>query len=120
VTYDKRSCVALLLLEGADDTIKNNVDETPFELARHSDLKRPYGVRDAWEGMKTNSSRSAVESILSCVAMVTTYPPLVTNPAAPLAAFLTEVPEANDYREMIGLELMLQAWSSSSCSVYSS
>jgi hypothetical protein len=49
VIFDYRGCLAQLLLNGADDTIVFN-NLTAFQIA--VEKNRPYGVEDAWEGMK--------------------------------------------------------------------
>ena len=83
-------CVARLLMEGADDTIIDDDNETAFQIA--VGLNRPYAVRDAWEGMKGRLCESKLKIILSSVLIAAnnqqTVPvPVIDNPTSPLTNF---------------------------------
>ena len=94
VNEDKSVCVARLLMEGADDTIVDHDGMTAFQLAVSNG--RPYGVADAWEGMKGGMCESKVDAVLSSAiaAASGSGTPLSSNPnpppPPPLAAFFGE------------------------------
>ena len=79
VEEDRRSIVALLLMEGASD----DGDEA-FNLA--VEMNRPYGNRDAWESMKGRMTSSQIKTVLSSAVAASTAP-LVATPTTPLHNF---------------------------------
>jgi len=96
VFYDRRSCLAQLLMERADDTIVNEDGETAFQMAVRKN--RPYGVVDAWEGMKArNMNASKFFTVLNSAKAASAAP--VSDDTTPLAAFSHVVPDA---MEMMG------------------
>ena len=88
VMNDHRRCVARLLMEGADDTIVGNQGCTAFYIA--VELNRPYGVRDAWEGMKARVSEARIMKALRC-ALAARTAPLVERPTNPLQNFFPKL-----------------------------
>ena len=93
VFYNVRSSlIPLLLMEGADDTIVNRYNMTPFDLA--VSRNRPYANRELWEQMKSKVSESKV---LDSVIKSQSNPSSVTvSDNTPLANFLNEVPASMD------------------------
>ena len=88
VFCDLTSCVAQLLMERADDTIVNNRGETAFQRAAR--LDRPYGVEDAWEGMKARVSDTQVKMALRC-ALAARTAPAVDEPTTLLHNFFPKL-----------------------------
>jgi hypothetical protein len=80
VEYDRRSIVALLLMEGASD----DGDES-FNLAVAN--IRPYGNRDAWECMKGRTTSSQIRVVLSSAVVAACTTPLVATSTTPLHNF---------------------------------
>lgn len=92
VDEDHRSIAALLLMEGASD----DGDEA-YNLA--VEYNRPYGNRDAWEGMKGRMTVSQIKTALSS-ALAASTAPLVDTPTTPLQNFFHK-PESLKMMERI-------------------
>lgn len=89
VKSDNRGCVAILLMEGANDAILNKNGKTAFRMA--VERKRPYAVKDAWEGMKNIMGGSKLDRILKSAAISSS---IEHEPTTLLSTFVKEVPDS--------------------------
>ena len=115
VFRDRRRCVARLLMEGADDTIVDNQGRTAFDMAvRH---KRPYGVLDAWEGMKARVSESYIMMALRC-ALAARNAPTVERPTTLLQNFFQRLSIAETSKIMMQIVSLWTGWDPASGADY--
>ena len=114
VIDDKRRCVARLLMEGADDTIVNN-GETAFDMAMR--YRRPYGVLDAWEGMKARVSESYIMMALRC-ALAARNAPAVERPTTLLQNFFQRLSIAETSKIMMQIVSLWTGWDPASGADY--
>jgi hypothetical protein len=92
VLSDHRSCVAHLLMAGADDAIPDSDGYTAFQVA--TGHNRPYGVEDAWEGMKGGGRMSALKVDTVLLSALTASAAPMADDHTPLAAFSSQVPQS--------------------------
>ena len=115
VQNDKRRCVARLLMEGADDCIVNNRGRTAFDMAVQEN--RPYGVLDAWEGMKARVSESDIMMALRC-ALAARNAPAVERPTTLLQNFFQRLSIAETSKIMMQIVSLWCGWDPASGADY--
>ena len=115
VTHDKRRCVARLLMEGADDTFVDNDGMTAFDRAMRDN--RPYGVLDAWEGMKARVSESYIMMALRC-ALAARNAPAVERPTTLLQNFFQRLSIAETSKIMMQIVSLWTGWDPASGADY--
>jgi hypothetical protein len=115
VIDDNRRCVARLLMEGADDTILDNHGRTAFDMAVR--YYRPYGVLDAWEGMKARVSESYIMMALRC-ALAARNAPAVERPTTLLQNFFQRLSIAETSKIMMQIVSLWCGWDPASGADY--
>ena len=107
--------MARLLMEGADDTIVDNEGMTAFDYAVHRN--RPYGVLDAWEGMKARVSESYIMMALRC-ALAARNAPAVERPTTLLQNFFQRLSIAETSKIMMQIVSLWTGWDPASGADY--
>ena len=115
VFYDNRRCVARLLMEGANDSIADNQGMTAFDIAVR--YNRPYGVLDAWEGMKARVSESYIMMALRC-ALAARNAPAVERPTTLLQNFFQRLSIAETSKIMMQIVSLWTGWDPASGADY--
>ena len=115
VLNDKRRCVARLLMEGADDSIVGDDGSTAFDYAVSDN--RPYGVLDAWEGMKARVSESDIMMALRC-ALAARNAPAVERPTSLLQNFFQRLSIAETSKIMMQIVSLWSGWDPASDADY--
>lgn len=101
VYWDRRNCIPLLLMNGADDTICENVyGKNAFEWAESGyqeepsspSPRYPYAEREVWNTMKANMWEPTRDLVLGCVLYQTVSSSLPATTM--LSAFVRDVPDA--------------------------
>ncbi len=115
VEYDRRRCVARLLMEGADDSMVDNDGRTAFDIAVSNN--RPYGIIDAWEGMKAKVSESDIMMALRCALAARNAPP-VERPTTLLQNFFQRLSIAETSKIMMQIVSLWSGWDPASGADY--
>jgi hypothetical protein len=115
VLNDRRRCVARLLMEGADDSIVDIYGRTAFYWAVLRN--RPYGVLDAWEGMKARVSESYIMMALRC-ALAARNAPAVERPSTLLQNFFQRLSIAETSKIMMQIVSLWSGWDPASGADY--
>ncbi len=115
VVFDDRRCVARLLMEGADDSIVDIHGRAAFYYAVTD--RRPYGVLDAWEGMKARVSESDIMMALRC-ALAARNAPAVERPTTLLHNFFQRLSIAETSKIMMQIVSLWSGWDPASGADY--
>lgn len=99
---DQRSCIPLLLMNGADDASRDNEGKiSAFECALREDIyrgrklvPRPYAQREIWDSMKIVMCDSTRDLILGCAATAAAAGVVKAEDETFLSSFMSDVPES--------------------------
>jgi hypothetical protein len=102
-------------MEGVDDSIVNNYGDTAFDFAVRDN--KPYGVLDAWEGMKARVSESDIMMALRC-ALAARNAPAVERPTTLLQNFFQRLSIAETSKIMMQIVSLWTGWDPASGADY--